>query len=130
MIRATLSVCLVVASISGTAYSDEFKCLDCSKPYNPSDSKATEARRKFWASPKGRAIQAAYFQTDRGREARKNYLDTVKGKLTLRRYYYSDKGQEAHQKNQDKVKLFKAMDNWLKENPDKTIQDYYKENQK
>lgn len=106
---------------------DKFKCLSCGQSYNPAENKAKEARQKFWASPKGRQIQAAYFKTEKGTKARKNYQKTVKGQLTLRRYYYSDKGQEAHQKHQDKVRLYKEMDIWLKEHPGKTLQDYLKE---
>lgn len=107
--------------------SNRFECLSCKKPYNPSENKAKEARQKFWASPKGREIQAAYFRTEKGTTARKNYQKTVKGQLTSRRYYYSDKGQEAHQKHQDKVRSYKTMDIWLKANPGKTITDYFSE---
>lgn len=107
--------------------SDEFKCLDCDKPYNPSEDLAKESRQRFWASPRGREIQAIYSRTGKGIEAHRRHQKSVKGKLTLRRYYYSDKGQEAHQRHQDKVKLFKVIDNWLKENPGKTMQDYLKE---
>lgn len=110
--------------------SDEFKCLSCGKPYNPSEDKATETRRKFWASPKGRKIQATYSKTEKGIKAHKRHQKTVKGKLTLRRYYYGEKGQEAHKRHQDKVRTYKAIDTWLKEHPDKTIQDYFKEHPK
>lgn len=103
---------------------ENFQCIRCGEVYDPSGEKGAEARRRFWASPKGREIQAAYFKTEKGRKAQKHYqLETVKGKLSGRRYYYSDKGQAAHKKHQDKVKLFKAVDIYLKENPDKTIQD-------
>lgn len=106
---------------------DEFKCLSCGKSYNPEENRAKEARRKYWASQKGRKVQANYGLSEKGVKAHKRHQKTVKGQLTLRRYYYSDKGQEAHQRHQNRVKLYKAIDNWLKENPGKTIQDYLKE---
>ena len=103
---------------------DEFKCISCGKPYDTSEDKAKEARRKFWASPRGRQVQKNYFQTEKGKEAHQiRYPKSVKGKLNLRRYYYSDKGQEAHKRHQDKVKSYKKIDAWLKENPGKTVQD-------
>ena len=102
---------------------DAFKCLSCNRLYDPSEDRAKEARQKFWASPKGREIQKIYFKTEKGKLAQDRYQQSVKGQLTLRRYYYSNKGQEAHQRHQTKVKTFKKIDKWLKENPDKTIQD-------
>ena len=102
---------------------DEFRCLVCNQIYNPPDDITQIARKKFWASPRGREIQSAYFQTERGKEALRRHQKSVKGRLTLRRYYYSDKGQEAHQKHQSKVRLFKRIDTWLKANPNSTTQD-------
>jgi len=89
-----------------------------------SDEKYLENQRKYWASEGGREAQNRYFQTEAGKEARERYLNSEKGQQALLRYYLSEKAETTRQKRQALIKLFRRLDKYLRENPDKTIEDY------
>lgn len=87
--------------------------------------KFEKAQKKYENSEAGRARKIKYNQSDSGKEARERYLKTEKGQGALLRYYLSEKAETTRQKRQALLKLFRQLDNYLREHPDKTIEDYF-----
>ncbi len=87
-------------------------------------SKGDKIKAKYFKSAKGKAALKTYRQSEKGKETQKRYDESPRAKLARSKYYYTDKGQEAHTRRAEKVKSFKALAAWLKENPSKTPQDF------
>jgi len=89
-----------------------------------SADKITKAGRKYRKSKKGKFSSKKYWKSESGKLTRKRYSQSEKSKLTQRRYYYSKKGQEGVKRRAEARIAAKAAENWLKENPGKTFEDY------
>lgn len=89
--------------------------------------KIDAAHRKYSRSEKARANQRKYNKSEAGRASFKRITKTEKYKIAQRKFYYSPKGIEARLRRQEKVKDFKQIEKWLKANPGKTVEDYWKE---
>ena len=119
--------CSCGGSIGYFPSTDTFKCTSCDKPVSSGDTALRRAMRVYWQSDKGRETQKRYRHSDKGKVARSFHVKSVKGKLTRKKYYYGEKGQAAHLRRRTKVKQFKALDRFLKDNPDKTPEDFFKQ---
>ena len=93
----------------------------------PKDSyaKIEKAQKKYRNSEKGKELITRYNQSDAGRATREKYLKSELGRKALLRYYLSEKAETARQKRQALLKLFRRLDKYLRENPDKSIEDYF-----
>jgi hypothetical protein len=89
--------------------------------------KMDSALRKYLRSPKGKEAYKRYRESTKGQEARARHESTEKARLTKTKYYYSDKGQAAFQSRLEREKELRKIEKWLKENPGKTTEDYFKE---
>ena len=89
-----------------------------------SDAKFLKTQRKYERSESGKARQKRYFQSEAGKAAKNRYFQSERGQAALLRYYLSEKAESTRQKRQALIKLFRQADNWLKDNPDKTIEDF------
>ncbi len=109
---------------------EEFKCIVCGRSYSTKEEhKTPEAQIKYAHSEKGQEKQEEWRDTERGQQSIQDYDRSPKGKLAKRKYYYGPKGQAAHQRRKTKVTGFKEIEKWLKDNPGKTTEDFFKENQ-
>lgn len=84
-----------------------------------------ESQKKYIQSEKGKESKAKYEQSPRGREAWTRHTKTEKYKLTQRRYRASPKGRDIISNRREIRRNLSAMGRWLKENPDRTIEDYF-----
>lgn len=88
-------------------------------------SKYERAQERYWNSEAGKAAKKRYNLSEKGKDARKKYLESENGKKALLRYYLSEKAGTTRQQRQALLKLFRKLDNYLKENPEKTMEDYF-----
>lgn len=86
-----------------------------------------KAKKKYFASEKGKDALKKYSQTEKGKEARKKYCESEKFKLAERKYYYSEKGKASFDKVAKKNNLYKEAQKWLRRNPGKVFDDFLKE---
>lgn len=89
-----------------------------------SDEKFQKTQKKYESSEAGKARKTRFNQSDGGKESREKYLKSDLGQAALLRYYLSEKAETTRQKRQALIKLFRKLDRYLKENPDKTIEDF------
>ena len=88
-------------------------------------SKYEKAQERYWNSEAGKAAKKRYNLSEKGKDARKKYLESENGRKALLRYYLSEKAETTRQKRQALLKLFRRLDNYLKENPEKSMQDFF-----
>lgn len=79
-------------------YSASAKCIECLRLYNATPA-ARNRRAAYRLTPKCRAIEKGYAQSEAGRVSQRRrfarYMKTPKGQETLRRWVQSPKGQES-----------------------------------
>ena len=88
-------------------------------------SKFEKTQARYWNSEAGKAAKKRYNLSEAGKATRKKYLDSENGQKALLRYYLSEKAETTRQKRQALLKLFRQLDNYLRANPDKTMEDYF-----
>jgi len=89
--------------------------------------KIEKAQERYRKSEKGRGAQKRYNQTLKRKETRDRYFKSELGQKALLRYYLSEKAKTTRQQRQALLKLFRRLDKYLKENSEKTIEDYFKQ---
>ena len=87
-------------------------------------SRIEKANKKYLNSELGKAAVKRYMSSDLGKKARQRYLKSEKGQMALLRYYLSEKGVTTRQHRNEITKLFVHLSKYLKENPDKNIEDF------
>lgn len=92
---------------------------------NDSCSALEKAKEKYVNSEKGKASYRRYALSEKGKLSKKKYFESEIGKAALFRYYVSEKAETARQQRQALIKLFRKLDKYLRNNPDKTTEDYF-----
>lgn len=89
------------------------------------EEKTKESQKRYLNSEKGKKVTKKYLLSEKGKEAREKYLQSEKGKAAKLRYLLSEKGAQYVEKQSRKLKLAYQCTKWLRDNPDKTIVDFY-----
>lgn len=97
------------------------------EPPYPKDTYAPveEAQKRYLRTEKGKSAKKRYDQSNQGKDARKRYLESEKGKAALLRYYLSEKAQNQREQRKALMKLFRKLDTFLQENPDKSMDEFF-----
>jgi hypothetical protein len=67
----------------------------------------SEAKKRYWASPKGKAVQRRYLATPEGKESQKRYRESVKGKAMLKKHTKTEAYKESQKRYREKTKMEK-----------------------
>jgi hypothetical protein len=89
--------------------------------------KLDNSRRKYQKSEKGKATQKKYQESERGQKSQEEYQNSPKFKLSRQKYLESQKGKQAIEKSKERKRDWRKAAKWLEDNPDKTLEDYFKE---
>lgn len=129
------------------AQEDGIKCLDFNRllPYKlafpsrklpggrhvadavESMDKLDASGKRYSQSPQGKATQHKWSHSEKGVKSRIRHTQSEKYKLTQQKYRESQKGKQSIAERKRLAKLWRKIKSWLKENPDKTYEDYFKE---
>jgi hypothetical protein len=67
----------------------------------------TEAKKRYWASPKGKEVQRRYLATPEGKESQKRYRESVKGKIMLKKHAKTEAFKDSQKRYREKTKMEK-----------------------
>lgn len=96
-------------------------------PPFPKDTYAPveEAQKRYLKTEKGKSAKKRYDQSEQGKSARKRYLESEKGQEALLRYYLSEKAQSQREQRKALMKLFRQLDNFTQDNPNKSMEEFF-----
>ena len=92
-----------------------------------SADKIDSAQRTYRGTEKGKKAIKKHAESQSRKDSVKKYSGSEKQKLSRKLYYESPLGQEAVERQKDRQRLLRAIRRFLKSNPDKTVDDYFKE---
>ena len=89
--------------------------------------KVDASAKKYAQSPKGKAAQRKWYESEKGQKSVKKHQETVTFKLTQLKYRESKKGKDTVENRKKMAKMWRKINRWLRNNPSKSYEDYFKE---
>ena len=94
-------------------------------PEEPEDD-GLDPQGRYAKTEKGKETQRKYIESEKGKAALDKYSKSTRHRVAAQKYRESPQGQEKIEEQKRKKAELKRIEAYLKENPGKTIEDYYK----
>ena len=94
-------------------------------PEEPEDD-GLDPQGRYAKTEKGKETQRKYIESDKGKAALDKYSKSTRHRVAAQKYRESPQGQEKIEEQKRKKAELKRIETYLKDNPGKTIEDYYK----
>lgn len=94
-------------------------------PEEPEEDDGLDPQVRYAKTEKGKETQRKYIESEKGKAALDKYSKSTRHRVAAQKYRESPQGQAKIEEQKKKRAELKRIEVWLKDNPGKTIEDFY-----